>query len=175
MYTKSTLAAFIALTALSACQTASSPIMVSEPQTVDPMTGEGQYFPPATHTDIQFTSFAMMSDANPSQRQFFADRINMETPGQGDMETIVVQSTGQARDVLVLMVPSGERILTPYVSRALLARMSSIIRFAPVISEMGLSEELEIYDVSAILGFKQIVVTDGQATSLVTYLKVSQL
>lgn len=72
----------------------------------------------------------------------------------------------------MVMVSGFHEPLTPYTSRGLLARMTSIIRFAPTIAEMGLSQELDVYDVAAVLGFKQIVVTDGNEVSYVTKLEL---
>ena len=55
--------------------------------------------------------------------------------------------------------------MTPYIARAMLARMTSVLRFAPAISEMGVSQELDVYSMAAILGFERIIVTNGRAFS----------
>lgn len=47
----------------------------------------------------------------------------------------------------------------------MLARMTSVTRFLPEISEMGLSAEFDIYNMAAVLGFNRIVVTDGRKFS----------
>lgn len=173
MYIRRTIAAAITLALLGACQTAPSPTGFADSYQVDPNTGEGRFFPPVADTEIHATSYGVMVDAGPLQRQFFTDRINMETSSRGQMAPIVVQSTGEKREVLVLMVPGGEQGLTPYIARALLARTTSIIRFAPLVSEMGMSDQLDVYDVAAVLGFKQVVVTDGRDVAYVTKLEVS--
>tara|TARA_R110000765_G_scaffold208234_4_gene313368 strand:+ start:328 stop:576 length:249 start_codon:yes stop_codon:yes gene_type:complete len=69
------------------------------------------------------------------------------------------------------MVSGFHEPLIPYISRGLLARMTSISRFAPIIAEMGLSQELDVYGVAAVLGFTQIVVTDGREVGYGTKLE----
>ena len=159
----------------SACQSAPMPPASSAEAFVDTQTGEGQYFPPVTATEDRPVRFGMMSGAGPAQRQYFTDRVNMETSGRGLSAPIVVQSVGAEQDVLVLMVSGFQEPLTPYISRGLLARMTSVVRFAPAVTEIGLSQKLDVYDVAAVLGFKQIVVTDGRTTAFATELQASSV
>ena len=166
------LAAVAALSLVSACQAA--PLKpATDASGFDAETGEGQFYPPVTATEIWPVRFGMMSGASPMQRQYFTDRVNMGTSGQGLTAPIIVQSTGDDQDVLVVMVSGFHEPLTPYISRGLLARMTSLIRFAPTLSELGLSEELDVYDVAAALGFKKIVVTDGRDATFATKLEVA--
>lgn len=167
-------AAFSAI-ALTACQTTPPVMTYTDEAAIDAKTGEGLYFPPITDTETEISHYSMMVDASPVKRQFLADLINMETSGRGMTAPIVIQVTGENKAVLVVMVPDTDRILTPYTARALLARMTSIIRFAPAIAEMGLSEELDIYDVAAVLGFNQIIVTDGSIASYATEIELQPI
>ena len=161
--------------ALTACETTPSVMTYSDEAAIDPKTGEGLYFPPITDTETEISHYSMMVDASPVKRQFFADLINMETSGRGMTAPIVIQVTGENKAVLVVMVPDTDRLLTPYTARALLARMTSIIRFAPAVAEMGLSEELDIYHVAAVLGFNQIIVTDGSIASYATEIELQPI
>ncbi|MBU2607321.1 MAG: hypothetical protein KKC43_15695 [Alphaproteobacteria bacterium] len=165
-------AAAAAIGLATACQSAPAERATSAIHVADTNTGEGQFFPPVTAVEARPVRFGAMTGASPEQRQYFTDRVNMETSGRGLTAPIVVQSTGVDQDVLVVMVSGFNEPLTPYISRGLLARMTSIIRFAPTIAEMGLSQELDVYDVAAVLGFKQIVVTDGKEVSYVTKLEL---
>ena len=168
-----TLAIVAALGLVSACQSAPAESTSSALRTIDAGTGEGQSYPPVTSVEVQPVRFGMMTNADPVQRQYFTDRVNMETSGRGLTAPIVVQSTGYEQDVLVLMVSGFQEPLTPYIARGLLARMTSVIRFAPTLAELSLSQDLDIYDVAAALGFKQIVVTDGRDVSFATKLEVA--
>lgn len=171
----STLSAAITAGLLSACQSVPATSASASLPDADPVTGEGRVFPPVTDTEVHATLLGARSGAGPRERQYFVDRINMETSGRGLAAPIVVQGVGEARDTLVLMVHGGDGALTPFIARALLARTTSVIRFAPVVAELGLSEELDVYEVASVLGFKRIVVTDGRDASFVTQLEVSQL
>ena len=168
-----TLATAIALGLASACQSAPIEPTMNASHPVDADTGEGRFYPTVTAMDIQPVRFGMMANAGPVQRQYFTDRVNMETSGRGLTAPIVVQSTGDEQDVLVVMVSGLDDPLTAYIARGLLARMTSVIRFAPTLAELGLSQELDVYDVAAALGFKQIVVTDGRNATFATTLEVA--
>lgn len=167
------LAAAAAMGLATACQSVPAGHVTSASAAEDAQTGEGRFFPNVTETEVRPVRFSAMADTGPSQRQYFTDRINMETSGRGLTAPIVVQCAGKEQDVLVVMVSGFQEPLTPYISRGLLARMTSIIRFAPTLAEMGLSEELDIYDVAAVLGFKQIVVTDGRDFAMATKFDVN--
>lgn len=162
------LATSAALGLASACQSAPMPPASSAEVIVDAQSGEGWFYPPVKATEVRPVRFGMMSGAGPAQRQYFTDRVNMETSGRGLTAPLVVQSVGEEHDVLVLMVSGFHEPLTPYISRGLLARMTSVVRFTPTITEMGLSQELDVYDVASVLGFKQIVVTDGRSAAFAT-------
>ena len=164
-------AAAAAISLAAACQSVPVEPATNALHFAESETGEGQFFPRVTATEVRPVRFGAMGGASPEQRQYFTDRVNMETSGRGLAAPIVVQSTGDDQDVLVVMVSGFHEPLTPYISRGLLARMTSIIRFAPTITEMRLSQELDIYDVAAVLGFTQIVVTDGREVSFGTKLE----
>lgn len=166
-----TLAAAATLSLVGACQSAPiDPTMIAS-RTGDAETGEGRFYPPVTSIEVHPVRFGTMANAVPMQRQYFTDRVNMETSGRGLTAPIVVQSVGEEQDILVLMVSGFQEPLSPYISRGLLARMTSVVRFAPPLSEMGLSQDLDVYDVAAALGFKQIVVTDGRDITFATKLE----
>jgi hypothetical protein len=99
------------------------------------------------------------------QRQLFADQINLAASSPGRTVPIVAQAVGQDRGSLVFMYIDSEAGLTPYLARGILARLTSITRFAPAITEMGLTNEFDIYNAAAVLGFERIVVTDGREFS----------
>lgn len=166
-------AATAAIGLVSACQSIPPETAASAPHIVDAETGEGRFYPPVTSMEVWPVDFGMMANVGPAQRQYFTDRVNMETSGRGLTAPIVVQSTGEEQDVLVVMVSGFHEPLTPYIARGLLARMTSVIRFAPTLAELGLSQELDVYDVAAALGFEQIVVTDGRDVAFATKLEVA--
>lgn len=169
-----TLVAVIAAAALGACQSTPSSYAGANQVKAGPGAGEGWAYPPATETEIRVTHFGARSGVGPLERQYLVDRINMEMSVPVLSAPIVVQGVGETRDTLVVMVSGTDGALTPYIARALLARTTSVIRFAPVVTEMGLSEELDVYEVAAVLGFRQIVVTDGRKVTYVTQLEVSR-
>lgn len=103
-----------------------------------------------------------MAGVGPVERQFFIDQLNLAASTPGRTFPIVVQAVGENRETLVFLYLDADGPMTPYLARAILARLTSLTRSAPAISEMGLSNEFDIYNTAAVLGFAQIIVTDGR-------------
>lgn len=78
---------FVAATAAiglaTACQSAPVEPATSAIHVADTDTGEGQFFPPVTETVARSVRFGAMTGASPEQRQYFTDRVNLETSGRG--------------------------------------------------------------------------------------------
>ncbi|MEO0607553.1 MAG: hypothetical protein AAFY82_04930, partial [Pseudomonadota bacterium] len=109
--------------------------------------------------------FEFMEEIGPQQRQAFVDQLNLATAGGERVLPIVIQAVGEDRSTLVIMNIEPEAFFTPYIARAILARLTSLTRFLPAVSEMGLSSEFDIYNMASVLGFDRIVVTDGREFS----------
>ncbi|MEO0608156.1 MAG: hypothetical protein AAFY82_07975 [Pseudomonadota bacterium] len=131
----------------------------------DAATGEGIYYPKVTLSDQPEIRFGPILGAGPQERQFFVDQINRAaTTSERDI-ALVVQAVGTENQTLLFMPLNRDGSPTPYIAKAMLARMTSVLRFAPAITEMGISQEMDVYNMAAILGFDRIVVTDGRAFS----------
>lgn len=156
-----------AATLICACETAPTAMSsAADPAAVaaelHSSTGVGVYFPPITSSDSPQIRFSAMPGVGSEQRQFFADQINVAASSAERAVPVVVQAVGDDRKTLVFMPLGGQATATPYIARGILARMTSVSRFLPGISEMGLSQEFDIYNMGAVLGFERIVVTDGR-------------
>ena len=103
--------------------------------------------------------------SQPDISQIDADQINLAATSGDRSIPIVVQTVGDGRKTLLFVALEVDAGMTPYIARAMLARMTSVLRFAPAISEMGVSQELDVYSMAAILGFERIIVTNGRAFS----------
>lgn len=131
----------------------------------DSDTGEGVYYPKVTISEQPEIRFGPILGAGPQERQFFVDQINRAaTTSERDI-ALVVQAVGSGNQTLLFMPLGRDGTPTPYIAKAMLARMTSVLRFAPAITEMGISQEMDIYNMAAILGFERVVVTDGRAFS----------
>jgi hypothetical protein len=156
----------ILLSTLGACQTVStegqadpSALIVAS---VDETTGAGRYYPQVSSTETPDIRFGKMTGIGPEERQFFTDQVNLAASTPGRTFPIVAQAVGENRETLVFLYLDAEGPMTPYLARAILARLTSVMRSAPAIAEMGLSGEFDIYNTAAVLGFAQIIVTDGR-------------
>ena len=125
--------------------------------------GQNNYYPPIVSADIPEVRFSAAAEAGAQKRHFFVDQINLAAAGNSF--PIVAQAVGADSATLVIMNIDTPEGITPYIARAMLARMTSVVRFLPEISELGLSAEFDIYNMAAVLGFNRIVVTDGREFS----------
>ena len=158
-------ASLAVLLALTACETVvASAQPVTTPVTV-PETGEGIFFPPVTSTETPEIRFRVIAEIGPLQRQIFVDQINLVTTGAERPIPLVAQAVGTDRTTLVLLNLEPETYLTPYIARAMLARMTSLARALPAVAELGLDEAFDIYNLGAVMGCDGIIVTDGRGFS----------
>jgi len=156
------LAALFAMTACQAGLASAEP--VTTPAAV-PETGEGIFFPPVTSTETPAIRFGAAAEIGPQQRQVFVDQINLVTTGGERPIPLIAQAVGTERTTLVLLNMEPETYLTPYIARAILARMTSLTRALPAVAELGMGEAFDIYNRAAIMGFDGIIVTDGRGFS----------
>jgi len=159
-----------ALAVVSGCETLPSegdvaPAAPIAAASADLRTGAGRSYPPTTSSETPEIRFGPMVGVSSPQRQFFVDQINLAAASGPRLVPVVAQAVGDDKSTLLFMSLSSEQTPTPYLARAMLARMTSILRFAPAITEMGLSNEFDIYNMAAVLGFERIVVSDGRTFS----------
>lgn len=160
-------AVLAALLVMAACETgvASADQMTAPVAAVVPETGEGIFFPPVTSTETPEIRFGAAAEIGPQERQIFADQVNLVTTGAERPIPLIAQAVGADRTTLVLLNLEPETYLTPYIARAMLARMTSLARALPAVSELGLEDAFDIYNLGAIMGFDSIIVTDGRGFS----------
>lgn len=152
-----------ALGTLGACETMPTAGQADTPVlTIDDTTGEGKYYPPISSVETPNVRFGQMAGVGPQERQFFTDQINLAASTPGRSVPIVAQAVGENNNTLVFIYLDAEGSMTPYLARGILARLTSVTRFAPAISEMGISSEFDIYNMASVLGFARIIVTDGR-------------
>lgn len=159
-----------ALGALCACETATGSAVALDKGSpaktgIDARTGAGLYFPAPTSFEEPQIRFPTLEGVGPAQRRLFVDQVNLAASESSRSVSIVAQAVGEDHGTLVFIILGGHSEPTTYLAKAFLARMTSVSRFTPAIAEMGLSEEFDIYNVAAVLGFQRIVVSDGRAFS----------
>lgn len=161
------LSALAALGLLAACETTqaiaeTAATTAPEAVVVNTETGEGLYYPMITGSEAADIRFTSMPGIGPTERQFLVDQLNFNAMNAERDIPIVVQTAGTDSKTLVIVNIESEEYLTPYIARAMLARMTSMTRFLPAIAEMGLSSEIDFYNMCAVAGFERIVVSDGR-------------
>ncbi|GGD11309.1 hypothetical protein [Aquisalinus flavus] len=154
------IALVVSLSALGGCETMPT-AWKAETAAIDETTGEGVYYPKVSSVETPDIRFGRMAGFGPQERQFFVDQVNLAASTPGRTFPIVAQAVGENNETLVFTY-LGDGSMTPYLSRGILARLTSITRAAPAIAEMGLSSEFDVYNMAAVLGFARVTVTDGR-------------
>jgi hypothetical protein len=128
---------------LGACATVPPGVSTATPangvaQKVDPQADAGVFFPPPTCAEIRVPLFRSNIDPGPENRQALTDQVNLAATTSAREVPIIAQAVGEGRRTLLFtqLEITGEP--TPYLARALLARATFVIRYAPAIAEMGI-------------------------------------
>lgn len=160
------LVTLLTLTTLGACETVPGETQASSaleaPILANDVTGAGIYFPTATSFEQPEIRFPTMPGVGPQQRQLFVDQLNVAAISPGLSMPAAVMAVGDGRKTLVFMHLGETGPTTPYMARAVLARLTSITRLSPEIANMGLSNQFDIYNMAAVLGFERIIVSNGR-------------
>lgn len=124
---------------------------------------DGYYHPPVT-SEEHFSSDLITPDGTVSSAQ---ERIHLITTltvaqiAQPDSPHYVFFIKGENDDELFLIGLDSEVFKTLYRARAVLAQMSTKIRGGNFFRESDLRAEATFFDLLAILGFRSLVVSDG--------------
>lgn len=152
---------------LGACETMSAEAQPKKAALTAPAvsekTGAGVYYPPPTSFEVPEVRVDELVGVGPQQRSLVVDQLNVAVASNGGLLPIVVQAVGEGRTTLVFTYLDADSTMTSYVARGILARLTSLSRFLPAITEFGLSREIDVYNLTALLGFERIIVTDGRS------------
>lgn len=73
----------------------------------------------------------------------------------------LIMTEGDDHETIVFLDTGRLNVNTPYKARAIAAQMSSITRNNPLFAQYGVENYTSVFDLFKILGFRQVVITNG--------------
>ncbi len=123
---------------------------------------EGYYYPPITSEEV----FARtMMDVPPADREarvrFVINATRTLVKASGAPRYVIFEKGGQAQHMIILAL-DDEVFGTLYRARAVLAQLTARIRGSEFFEKTGLMSEATWFDMAKLLGFEDVVVSDGR-------------
>lgn len=146
---------------LCACESTLATESQLQAESQDLVSGEGYSYPAPSKSENVKPRLRPTLVPDVIQRQIVVDQINLSQDGSMGSFNVIVQAVGDNQKTLLFTVFGGEKPLNPFAARAFMARATSIVRTAPLIVQMGLGGQVDVFDVASAVGFDRIVVSDG--------------
>lgn len=125
---------------------------------------EGYYYPEPQQTETYGPRVETLSKAGKAARVGFVTGMAKEAQERPYPPQTVVYEKGADSGVLIVTAVQDGVLDTIYRARAVLAGMTSRARLTPVFQEVKEGREhLTFLDLCKLLGFREVVVTDGRA------------
>lgn len=123
----------------------------------------GYYYPEPESTEVYPQRVQTLSTADKSARVGFVTGIAKATREQPYRQPFVIFEKSADSDVMIIVAIEDGVMDTIYRARAVLAALTSRARLTPVFQEVKEGREhLTFLDLCKLLGFREIVVSDGR-------------
>lgn len=125
----------------------------------------GYYYPPINSEEIFDREIGTAPPAIGAVRTAFLTQI---TKGQLSVPTkprIAIFGKGSETQHMIIVALDGEVFKTLFRARAVLAQMTATARTTPLFKKNGIQFNATWFDLAKILGFEDIVLTDGETWS----------
>jgi len=132
---------------------------------------EGYYYPPVTSEEVFDRTVARAPKAVGAVRTAFITEITKGQLRSPAKPRYVVFGKGGETQHLIVVALDDEIFSTLFRARAVMAQLTSHARTTPFFQKNGIQFAATWYDLAKILGFKDIVLTDGKTWSHKVYLK----
>jgi hypothetical protein len=124
---------------------------------------EGYYYPAPDDTEVYGPRVETLSTTGKGARAGFVTGIAKQAAEAPYAPRTVVYEKGEDSDVLIIVAIDDGILDTIYRARAVLAGMTSRARLLPVFQEVKEGREhLTFLDLCKLLGFREVVVSDGR-------------
>tara|TARA_R110002072_G_scaffold49277_4_gene133961 strand:- start:149 stop:799 length:651 start_codon:yes stop_codon:yes gene_type:complete len=123
---------------------------------------EGYYYPTITSQEIYVSRSRVMAEAERVLRVGFITAFAngmMESPSP--LPFVLFAKGAEAQKMIILAVADGP-FDTLYRARAYMAQLTAVARTLPILADYGVEDWFTFYDLVRLLGFDEIVVSDGK-------------
>lgn len=123
----------------------------------------GYYYPPITSEEIFDRTIAKAPKASSAVRTAFVTEITKSQLSARTEPRFVVFTKGSQSEHLIVIAVDDEIFGTLFRARAVMAQFSSKARSTPFFKKHGIQFDATWYDLAKILGFEDIVLSDGKS------------
>ncbi len=122
----------------------------------------GYYYPPITSEEVFDRTIAQAPKAAPAIRTAFVTELTKSQLDSPTKPRIAVFSKGGKKQHLIIVALDDEVFSTLFRARAVMAQITSHARTTPFFKKNGIQFGATWYDLIKILGFDDIVLSDGK-------------
>lgn len=126
----------------------------------------GYYYPPPESEETYGPRVRTLPNATERTRIAFLTGLTNQMLGNGYAPPFMIFAKGAGSRTIILVGLDDQRFATLYRMRAWLAGLTATARSTPVFTDIGAPPEaLTFLDLCKLLGFEELVVSDGRALS----------
>lgn len=123
----------------------------------------GYYYPQPKTTEHYTSPAPTLPDSNKLRRQAFIIGLTKQLLGGQYAPYYAILAKGSQSDKLIIVGLVDGQLDTLYRARALLATLTSVARSTSFFQQATHPEEANFFDLMKLLGYRQIILTDGKA------------
>lgn len=121
----------------------------------------GYYYPTPDTIESYTARTITTAEADRKMRLGFIVGITQNMLNTPYAPRFAIFAKGEEAEKMIIVALEDDYIDTIYRARAMLAMLTAVIRATPLLQEIGLADFLTFFDLSKLLGFSQITISDG--------------
>ncbi len=126
---------------------------------------EGYYYPPITSEEHFSRVIGKVPEASRAVRVAFVTQITKAQLAAAEAPRFVIFAKGAEAEHMIIIGLDDQVFRTLYRARALLAQLTSNVRGTKFFLETGIADRATWFDLLRILGFRDLVISDGATWS----------
>lgn len=126
---------------------------------------EGYYYPGPVTTERYVGRAETMVNTDRGKRLGFITGLTGEQLARPYWPTFVIFAKGAEAEKMIIVATGKDGFRTIYQARALLAQLTATARGTPLFRELKVEDLFTFFDLARMLGFEQIVISDGESFS----------
>lgn len=126
---------------------------------------EGYYYPGPVTSERYVGRADQIANADRGQRLGFITGLTGEQLARPYWPTFVIFAKGAEAEKMIIVASGDAGFRTIYQARALLAQLTATARGTPLFRELKVEDLFTFFDLAKMLGFNQIVISDGESFS----------
>jgi hypothetical protein len=124
---------------------------------------EGYYYPPVGSSEVYEARVPAAPDSDRRRRLGFVAAVTKQLSELPYPAPYAVFAKGDEAEKLIIVGYGDGRLGTVYRARALFATLTSLLRLGPLFQGTPIDDQATFFDLTKLLGFEQITISDGAA------------